>query len=138
MHTQIYATIGTLFTCRKHWHSHTISPTGGVRAYKISLTLPLFTICLYQVARKVSSHVFVCLWYLFFLCLYDFSINRFWNYSHSVVFFVFHFIIFDFDFWFSVFNATFDNISTISWRPVLVVEEARVPGENHRPWASNW
>jgi len=26
----------------------------------------------------------------------------------------------------------------ISWRPVLVVEEARVPGENHRPWASNW
>jgi len=24
------------------------------------------------------------------------------------------------------------------WRPVLVVEEAGVPGENHRPWASNW
>jgi len=22
--------------------------------------------------------------------------------------------------------------------PVLVSEEARVPGENHRPWASNW
>ena len=22
--------------------------------------------------------------------------------------------------------------------PVLVVEEAGVPGENHRPWASNW
>jgi hypothetical protein len=30
------------------------------------------------------------------------------------------------------------NISAISWRPVLVVEEAGVPGENHRPWASNW
>jgi len=29
------------------------------------------------------------------------------------------------------------NISAISWRPVLVVEEAGVPGENHRPWASN-
>ena len=40
-----------------------------------------------------------------------------------------------FDFW--CFNATFSNISAISWRPVLVVEEARVPGENHRPWASN-
>jgi hypothetical protein len=26
----------------------------------------------------------------------------------------------------------------ISWRPVLVVEEAGVPRENHRPWASNW
>ena len=32
-----------------------------------------------------------------------------------------------------VFNATFSNISTISWRPVLVVEEAGVPRENHRP-----
>ena len=37
--------------------------------------------------------------------------------------------------WFIVFNITFSNISAISWRPVLVVEEA---GENHRPWASNW
>ena len=32
-----------------------------------------------------------------------------------------------FDFW--CFNATFSNISAISWRPVLVVEEAGVPGE---------
>jgi hypothetical protein len=40
---------------------------------------------------------------------------------------------FDLDFW--SFSATFNNISAISWRPVLVVEEA---GENHRPWASNW
>ena len=37
-----------------------------------------------------------------------------------------------------VFNATFSNISAISWRPVLVVEEAGEPEENHRPWASNW
>ena len=29
-------------------------------------------------------------------------------------------------------------LSAISWRPVLEVEEAGVPGENHRPWASNW
>ena len=29
-------------------------------------------------------------------------------------------------------------LSAISWRPVLVVEEAGVPGENHRPLASNW
>ena len=35
-------------------------------------------------------------------------------------------------------NATFSNISAISWRPVLMVEEAGVPGENHPPWASNW
>ena len=37
--------------------------------------------------------------------------------------------------WFIVFNATFSNISAISWRPVLVVEEAGVPRENHWPWA---
>ena len=37
-----------------------------------------------------------------------------------------------------LFNATFSNISAISWRPVVVVEEAGVSGANHRPWASNW
>jgi hypothetical protein len=30
-----------------------------------------------------------------------------------------------------VFNATFNNISVISWRSVLFVEETGVPGENH-------
>jgi len=39
---------------------------------------------------------------------------------------------------FIVLSATFNNISAISWRPVAVVEEAGVPGENHRQWASNW
>jgi hypothetical protein len=37
-----------------------------------------------------------------------------------------------------VFNATFNNISAISWRSVLVVEEAGVPGEDYRPWENNW
>jgi len=37
-----------------------------------------------------------------------------------------------------VLNANFSNISAISWRPVLVVEEAGVPGENHQPCAGNW
>jgi hypothetical protein len=30
-----------------------------------------------------------------------------------------------------VFNATFNNISAILWRSVLLVEETGVPGENH-------
>jgi hypothetical protein len=34
-----------------------------------------------------------------------------------------------------VFNTTFSNISAISWQPVLM-EEAGVPGENHRPWTA--
>jgi hypothetical protein len=44
-----------------------------------------------------------------------------------------------------VFNATFSNISAISWGPVLVVEEARVPGENRKrtkqkdeQWSTNY
>jgi hypothetical protein len=36
-----------------------------------------------------------------------------------------------------VFNATFNNISVIPWRSVLLVEEIEVTGENHRPAASH-
>jgi hypothetical protein len=36
-----------------------------------------------------------------------------------------------------VFNATFNNISVISWRSVLLVEETGAPGENHRPVTSH-
>jgi hypothetical protein len=41
-------------------------------------------------------------------------------------------------FFFFFFTPPFSNISALSWRPVLVVEEAGVPGENHQPWESNW
>ena len=34
-----------------------------------------------------------------------------------------------------MFSTTFNNISVISWRSALVVEET---GENHRPVASQW
>jgi hypothetical protein len=37
-----------------------------------------------------------------------------------------------------MFNATFNNISVISWRWVLLVEETGVPREIHRPVASHW
>ena len=33
----------------------------------------------------------------------------------------------------TLFNATFNNISCISWRSILLVEEPRVTGEDHRP-----
>ena len=36
--------------------------------------------------------------------------------------------------WFQIWN----NISVISWWLVLLVEETGIPGENHRPAASNW
>ena len=37
-----------------------------------------------------------------------------------------------------VINTTFNNISVISWWSVILVEETRVPGGNHRPVASHW
>ena len=37
-----------------------------------------------------------------------------------------------------LFNTTFNNISVISWRSILLVEETRVPGENHWPSISYW
>ena len=37
-----------------------------------------------------------------------------------------------------MFNATVINISAISWRSVLLMEERGVPRENHQPIASHW
>ena len=39
---------------------------------------------------------------------------------------------------FMVSNATFKNISVISWRSVVLVEETRVSGEKHPPVISHW
>jgi hypothetical protein len=39
--------------------------------------------------------------------------------------------------WFMVFKATFNNISVILWRSVLLVEETGVTGENHHPVTSH-
>jgi hypothetical protein len=36
-----------------------------------------------------------------------------------------------------VFNATFNNISVISWWSILLVEETGVQEENHRPAVSH-
>jgi len=37
-----------------------------------------------------------------------------------------------------VFSTTFNNISAISWRSVLLMEETEVHWENNRPVASHW
>ena len=37
-----------------------------------------------------------------------------------------------------VFNTTFNNVSVIPWQSVLLVDEIRIPGENHWSVASNW
>ena len=40
--------------------------------------------------------------------------------------------------WFMILNFTFTNISVISWRSVLLVEETGVPGEDLQPVRSHW
>jgi hypothetical protein len=40
--------------------------------------------------------------------------------------------------WFMVFNATFNNVSVISWRSVLLVEETGVPGEFGIKWVPQY
>ena len=37
-----------------------------------------------------------------------------------------------------MFNATCYNISVISWRFILLVEETGKPGDNYRPAANHW
>ena len=37
-----------------------------------------------------------------------------------------------------MFNATFNNISVISWQSILLVEETGEPGENYRPATRHW
>jgi len=36
-----------------------------------------------------------------------------------------------------VFNVTFNSISVIWWRSILLWEETGIPGENHRPVVSH-
>ena len=45
--------------------------------------------------------------------------------------------LFQYRFWFMVFNATFNNISVISWGSILLMEETGIPRENHRPVTSH-
>ena len=68
------------------------------------------------------------------LLIYCFTlISSICNYSVSV-----RMQLILFNNWFMVFNATFNNISVISCRSALLVEETEVPGENHRPVSSRW
>ena len=77
-------------------------------------------------------------------CISDaFSIFKWWQgfsynfiriLTYSIQFFILTYSKYKYIwFWFGfmVFNTTFNNISVISWRSVLLVEETRVPWENH-------
>jgi hypothetical protein len=71
--------------------------------------------------------------------LLSYSINHLHIYDMILKLYVFTYIIslygrqmFPFHVnWAMVLNTTFNNISAVSWRSNLLVEETRVPGENH-------
>ena len=90
-------------------------------------------ILVYEIKKSNFQHVpifvrVISLW--IYRLFFPFNFNLFNN----------MFCIQDFWFglWFMVFNATFSNISVISKRSVLLVEETGVAGEKHRPAASHW
>ena len=60
--------------------------------------------------------------------------------SNACYYNVFPYYFGRFGFWVRamVFNATSNNISVISWKSGLLVEETGVPGEHHRPVAKHW
>ena len=68
------------------------------------------------------------------LCMWEKYLQHYILISSTYLIFYLIWCLFDF----GIFNATFSNISAISWQPVLVVEEAGVPGENPQPRESNW
>ena len=77
--------------------------------------------CFYSISHIVSS---------LSIPIGFFSVNSYYDYEIRV-------LIVDWFYGFMVFSAIFRNISVISWRSVLMVEENGVPGENHRPAASH-
>ena len=79
-------------------------------------------------------------WYDIFhsVKLYTYQLNKLLKVYPNIRFLIFFLELLEKDLaWFMMFNATFNNISAISWRSVLLVEETGVPGENHRLVASH-
>jgi hypothetical protein len=113
--------------------------------------------CLYYSQTCLKGHIYVtnhCLYYKYCLKLMNFNINQIRGHrgrNRMVVGFTTTYVIsahhqvsiisvvtwenLVYMFCLMLFNATFNNISNISWWAVLLVEEI---GENHRPVASHW
>ena len=76
--------------------------------------------------------------FMFILCWSKSTMSIFcilFDFQTTLLFFIFYLFFVCLFVWLVVFNATINNISVISWRSVLLVEETGVPGENHRPVA---
>ena len=81
---------------------------------------------------KCSAFYFFILFFIFLLCIIILFVCFILSFALLSFYVSLHYVLPALQFNCACFN------SAISWRIVLVVEEAGVPGENHRPWASNW
>ena len=79
---------------------------------------------LYDFVQNIGQQLWIGL-------LYTVSIIKQINMKYSKVCFIKVWLMV----WFVVFNATFNTISAISWRSVLLVMETGGPGEKHWPVA---
>ena len=76
VYSELYASVGILLTCGKHFHDRTISLIKEVWTNKTSIT-PLPLIEVHVQTRKVSSLIFVCQGYCFsqFLRFFDWNVE---------------------------------------------------------------
>ena len=93
-------------------------------------------------AHHSVAHEFIRggLWYSCYL-IFSFLCRVYWSFSidHCIVCpSIYGFWLYNWFVVIMVFNATFTNVSVISWRSVLLEEETGIFGENHRPVASHW
>ena len=90
----------------------------------INLLLGIFTASL-NMFKELNAVTFI----LFFLVVISMKSAKMYVGGSQIVWGVIKFM---------VLYATFNNISAISWRSVLSVEETGVPEENHRLDPSHW
>ena len=94
----------------------------------------LFLIFKWEFIKMLLSCLFLVYWYSSMIL--DYFLWSFW--LLSIVLWLWIFLQHIWGVRVMVFNATFNNISVISWWSVLLVEETVVPRENHRPVVSHW
>jgi hypothetical protein len=104
-----------------------------LKDHAITATTPAAKWFIFCVVFCQSSFVFYAILFRSLCCVYFLDIPRF-DYPFGIfkLFWTFYFKKKGTDWlvdWFMVFNATFNNISAISWWSVLMVEETGVPGE---------
>ena len=132
----------TYCVCVVLWNQLCIEQLDMLRRWPLSATVSTWVHPRFFSGVRVARSVVLCafcmslflLWYLQTLLSHQVNICEVVE-DHHEDWCVIVPMILNTGLWFTMFNATFNNISVISWRSVLLVEE---PGDIHRPAASHW